>query len=196
MVGNVLQLSVEDGYQRFIGLVAEARNMTTAEVDEIAQGRVWSGEDALSLGLVDNLGNLDDAIAAAAALAGLSDYNTRPINQPMSPAQQFFQNLANNVRVGSLLTSLPGVQNDAQTNGLFADRGNLTPIRSSATSGSVLNAMLNSGATTSPAAGAVGRGTTLGALFKQLQTDLQELVSYNDPNGLYLHCQECRSALH
>ena len=47
--------------------------MTTAEVNEVAQGRVWSGADAHELGLVDELGDLDDAIAAAAELAGLGD---------------------------------------------------------------------------------------------------------------------------
>ncbi len=53
--------------------MAESRGMATEEVDKIAQGRVWSGTDAYELGLVDHLGDLDDAIAAAAGLAELGD---------------------------------------------------------------------------------------------------------------------------
>ena len=72
-VGQVLQNVIEQGYRDFLQRVAESRSMTTEEVDKIARGRVWSGEDALELGLVDNLGDLDDAIAAAAELAELGD---------------------------------------------------------------------------------------------------------------------------
>jgi len=72
-VGQVLQNIIEQGYRDFLQRVAESRSMTTEEVDKIARGRVWSGEDALELGLVDNLGDLDDAIAAAAELAELGD---------------------------------------------------------------------------------------------------------------------------
>lgn len=66
------QASVEDIYRRFVGLVANARKMTPARVDEIAQGRVWDGGTARQIGLVDQFGGLDDAVAAAAKLAGLS----------------------------------------------------------------------------------------------------------------------------
>jgi protease-4 len=72
-VGDVIQGMIEQGYREFLQRVADSRGMTTEEVDLIAQGRVWSGEDAYELGLVDNLGDLDDAIAAAAELAGLGD---------------------------------------------------------------------------------------------------------------------------
>ena len=72
-VGEVLQQFIEQGYREFLDRVAESRGMTTEEVDAVAQGRVWSGADAHELGLVDKLGDLDDAIAAAAELAGLGD---------------------------------------------------------------------------------------------------------------------------
>jgi protease-4 len=72
-VGRVIQKVIDQGYQEFLDRVAESRGMTTEEVDKIARGRVWSGEDAYELGLVDNLGDLDDAIAAAAELAELGD---------------------------------------------------------------------------------------------------------------------------
>ncbi|MGI4879863.1 MAG: signal peptide peptidase SppA [Janthinobacterium lividum] len=68
----ILQASVEDIYRRFTGLVATARHLPIARVDEIAQGRVWSGADALRLGLVDHVGGLDDAVAAAARAAKLT----------------------------------------------------------------------------------------------------------------------------
>lgn len=71
--GSILQSIVESGYTDFINLVAEHRNMTYAEVDEVARGRVWSGSQALERGLVDQLGTLDDAVAAAARQAGLGE---------------------------------------------------------------------------------------------------------------------------
>ncbi|NBS26577.1 MAG: signal peptide peptidase SppA [Gammaproteobacteria bacterium] len=105
---NILQSMIEDGYNDFIRLVAEARGMTIDEVDAVAQGRVWSGEDAYSLGLVDNIGNLDDAIEAAAALAGLDAYETRLIEQRLTPGQQLIKDLAGNVLLGNLVTHFTG----------------------------------------------------------------------------------------
>ena len=72
-VGDVIQKIIEHGYREFLQRVAESRGMTTEEVDKVAQGRVWSGTDAYELGLVDHLGDLDDAVAAAAELAELGD---------------------------------------------------------------------------------------------------------------------------
>ena len=70
-VRQVLQMGVENTYQRFIGLVAQARKLPVAEVDRIAQGRVWAGTEAQRLKLVDQMGGLDAAIAAAARKAGI-----------------------------------------------------------------------------------------------------------------------------
>ena len=67
---QLLQLSVEDIYRRFIALVSESRGLTPERVDEIAQGRVWSGGAARQLGLVDRFGSLDDAVAIAEEAAG------------------------------------------------------------------------------------------------------------------------------
>ncbi len=72
-VGQLIQQMINKGYQDFISKVAAARNMTVEDVDKIAQGRVWSGEDAHKLGLVDNMGGLQDAIKAAAKRADLAD---------------------------------------------------------------------------------------------------------------------------
>jgi len=70
-VGDVLQQSIERGYRDFLARVAEARHMTTEQVDKIARGRIWSGEDAKGLGLVDQLGGLPSAIESAAKRAKL-----------------------------------------------------------------------------------------------------------------------------
>ncbi|CCG87424.1 signal peptide peptidase SppA [Erwinia piriflorinigrans] len=71
-VQQMMQLSIDKGYQNFIGLVAKSRNKTTEEIDQIAQGHVWTGNDAKANGLVDALGDFDDAVAKAAQLAKLS----------------------------------------------------------------------------------------------------------------------------
>jgi protease-4 len=69
----VLQASVTSGYQRFLALVGGARHMTVQRVDELAQGRVWDGGSARQLGLIDQFGGLDDALAYAAKQAKLGD---------------------------------------------------------------------------------------------------------------------------
>ena len=75
LFGEILQSTIEAGYRQFLETVATGRNMTIEEVDEIAQGRIWSGEKALELGLVDKLGDLEEAIAGAAELAEVEDYS-------------------------------------------------------------------------------------------------------------------------
>lgn len=71
---RMMQQWVDDFYDGFVERVAEGRKLTTAQVDSIGQGRVWTGTDAKERGLVDELGGLEDAIRAAATLAGISDY--------------------------------------------------------------------------------------------------------------------------
>jgi protease-4 len=68
--------SIDDIYVTFVNHVAEGRKMSFEEVDNIAQGRVWTGKEAIDKGLVDALGNLDDAVAHAADLADITDYKT------------------------------------------------------------------------------------------------------------------------
>lgn len=70
----LIQRMVERGYRTFLSRVAEGRNMTLEQVDQVAQGRVWLGSKALELGLVDELGGLSTAVEAAAKLANLSEY--------------------------------------------------------------------------------------------------------------------------
>ncbi|EAS1835510.1 signal peptide peptidase SppA [Salmonella enterica] len=74
-VQQMMQLSIEYGYKRFITLVADARERTPEQIDKIAQGHVWTGEDAKANGLVDSLGDFDDAVAKAAELAKLKQWH-------------------------------------------------------------------------------------------------------------------------
>ncbi|ENM5761774.1 signal peptide peptidase SppA [Vibrio mimicus] len=96
---DAIQLGIEHGYQRFISLVAEKRGLTLKAVDELAQGRVWTAQDAQTLGLVDQLGDFDDAVHLAADLAQLDQYNLYWVEEPLTPAQQFLQDLLGQVRV-------------------------------------------------------------------------------------------------
>ncbi len=73
---RVTKEGVEDIYTTFVDRVAKGRNMSFNQVDSIAQGRVWSGREAVANGLVDELGSLNDAIEAAAELAEITDYKT------------------------------------------------------------------------------------------------------------------------
>lgn len=89
--GDILQRNVESSYQRFINMVGENRGMSAAKVDEIAQGRVWIGSKAKELGLVDELGDLDAAIDAAANLAGLEKYDSYYEKHKLSPQELFWR---------------------------------------------------------------------------------------------------------
>ena len=82
----LMQAYVERGYELFVKRCADGRSKTTDEIKALAEGRVYTGEDALRLGLVDVLAGLDDAILIAAEKAGLSDYNVKEF-----PAKESFQ---------------------------------------------------------------------------------------------------------
>lgn len=90
---EILQIGINKGYQDFLTVVSDGRDMPENKVDKIAQGRVWTGQDALNNGLVDQLGNLQDAIDAAAVLANLDDYHVITIKQQLSAKQVFINDL-------------------------------------------------------------------------------------------------------
>jgi len=93
-MATAIQTVINHGYQDFITKVAAARNMSLEEVDGIAQGRVWSGADAHNLGLVDHLGDLDAAVAAAAQRAGLADdYHFRYVEKQLSLRDKIIRKL-------------------------------------------------------------------------------------------------------
>ena len=97
-VKQVIQLSVDDIYARFLTLVAKGRHSTTEEIHKIAQGRVWTGNQALENGLIDQLGDLDDAISVAAELADLDDYQIDFRRKQMDPFEAFISQLNANIK--------------------------------------------------------------------------------------------------
>ena len=98
--GELIQMVINRGYDDFIERVAEYRGMEKAAVDEIAQGQVWTGAEALELGLVDELGGLDDSIDAAAELAGLAvgEYGKKYYEKELSPTEQLAVEFLGGVR--------------------------------------------------------------------------------------------------
>ena len=87
------QALVEFIYSQFIEKVASARDLSAARVDEIGQGRIWSGIDAVKLGLADELGGIDEAIAAAAELAGLENYRLIELPVEKTPFEHILESL-------------------------------------------------------------------------------------------------------
>ena len=94
-----MQASVEDIYDKFTGIVAQARDMSVADVDAIAQGRVWTGADAMGIGLVDEIGTLEDAINyAAVSIEGVSSSSEVMIQEypaPMTAFDMLLESLSN-----------------------------------------------------------------------------------------------------
>ncbi|MGK0501011.1 MAG: protease-4 [Oceanicoccus sp.] len=88
-----IQSVIEYGYNQFLDVVASGRGLSKDAVAELAEGRVWSAADAHRLGLVDQLGSLDQAVAAAAKLAELDDYSRQLIEIPLSQQEQLLQQL-------------------------------------------------------------------------------------------------------
>ncbi len=99
---QMMQLSIENGYKRFITLVADARHSTPEQIDKIAQGHVWTGQDAKANGLVDSLGDFDDAVAKAAELAKVKQWHLEYyVDEPT-----FFDKVMDNMS-GSIRAMLP-----------------------------------------------------------------------------------------
>ncbi len=99
---QMMQLSIENGYKRFITLVADARHSTPEQIDKIAQGHVWTGQDAKANGLVDSLGDFDNAVAKAAELAKVKQWHLEYyVDEPT-----FFDKVMDNMS-GSVRAMLP-----------------------------------------------------------------------------------------
>lgn len=109
---RALQLNVERGYERFLDIVSESRNMTREEVDDVGQGRVWSANDAFEQGLVDSIGDLENAIEAAANLAGIEQYRTQQITTPLSTTELFMQGIADNINISSWIGPATNITNN------------------------------------------------------------------------------------
>lgn len=90
---DIIQNGVNEIYEDFIAKVGKGRGMTSAQVDSIGQGRVWSGEDALEIGLVDLLGGIDDAVKIAANMAKVENYRVVEFPAQKDPMQAFMEEL-------------------------------------------------------------------------------------------------------
>ena len=90
---NYVEEGIESTYQVFLERVATGRAMEIEEVDELAQGRVWSGSDALENGLIDQLGGIDAAIWEAANLANLDEYGIRKYPRYKSDFERFMEDV-------------------------------------------------------------------------------------------------------
>ncbi len=93
---GMMQASVDRIYSTFKSRVSAGRRITAANVDSIAQGRVWTGTDAISIGLVDGIGNLDRAVKSAAAKAGLKGYIVGTYPEPIDQFKSMLKKLKGN----------------------------------------------------------------------------------------------------
>lgn len=124
---QLLQENVEEGYDIFISHVAEGRNLSKEEVDEIGQGRVWSGENALGIGLIDAFGGVEDAVEMAAEIEGLEAYRTVSLPHLPDPFEELFKTGTQNIRarilkneLGDKLRYYELFKKASQMNGIYA----------------------------------------------------------------------------
>lgn len=107
--------AINDGvtniYNGFISRVAEGRDMTVEAVDQVARGRVWTGQDAMDIGLVDGIGNLQDAVALAAQLADIDDPSLLELPEAVDPFEQFLEDFAG-VSAAMAIAEAAGIEND------------------------------------------------------------------------------------
>jgi protease-4 len=111
-VAEAMQLNIDHSYRRFLENVAAARKMEFDAVDKIARGRIWSGQEAVNLGLVDRTGGLDAALAAAAGRADLKDYTVVWPMQSVPPVRQLLRQLFATAGNGNF-TAASGPVNEA-----------------------------------------------------------------------------------
>ena len=103
---EVMQMSIERTYSEFVNKVSEGRDMTFNEVDNIGQGRVWSGTSAKDIGLVDQIGGLNDAIEGAAELAGIDKYKVKELPELEDPYTRLLSQLGGEVKMSFLKKEL------------------------------------------------------------------------------------------
>ena len=107
ILADTMEQTIQYNYQRFIELVSEGRKLTQQEVEKVAQGRVWAGKTAEELGLVDAIGDLQDAIRSAAEKAGLTKYDVVYVEQPLTAGEQIIDRLNQLLSGVSSLRRLP-----------------------------------------------------------------------------------------
>jgi protease-4 len=101
----VILSSIEDIYSTFVQHVADGRGMTWEAVDSIGQGRVWAGSDALRIGLVDEIGGMEEAINEAILLAGLETWSIKEYPEQKDPFQEIFDELTGSTRIEAKIKS-------------------------------------------------------------------------------------------
>lgn len=116
---RIVQLNVENIYQRFLNLVAKGRELSREQVADLAEGRVWTGAQAHRLGLVDELGDLKDAVAAAAAVANLDAYDTKVIERKLNFQEQLLRQLGR--RAAPMTRWLAGLYSPTSASGVLAE---------------------------------------------------------------------------
>ncbi len=102
----IIQHIVDNTYENFVGLVSEHRNIPYEEVDAIAGGRVWSGKDALDIGLIDMFGGLEEAIEVAASMAGLDTYRVESLPRLEDPLTTLMKQLTGDARMKAIRQEL------------------------------------------------------------------------------------------
>ena len=103
---EIMQMSVEKIYRDFVGKVASGRKMSIESVDSIGQGRVWSGTGALKIGLVDEIGGLNDAINSAAKLAGIRSFSIKELPVLEDPYTRILNQLTGEIKLSILENEL------------------------------------------------------------------------------------------
>lgn len=124
---NVLQNYVNQGYETFLNRVMAGRSISRDSLDAIAQGRVWTGEDALKIGLVDVLGGMDDAVKIAAAKAGLEHYSIVEYPVEKNPVEELLNSLTGSIKMrmmkeemGAFYETWAKIKNITEQQGLIA----------------------------------------------------------------------------
>lgn len=124
---NVLQNYVNQGYETFLNRVMAGRGISRDSLDAIAQGRVWTGEDALKIGLVDVLGGMDDAVKIAAAKAGLEHYSIVEYPVEKNPVEELLNSLTGSIKMrmmkeemGAFYEIWAKIKNTTEQQGLIA----------------------------------------------------------------------------
>jgi protease-4 len=109
---NKIQKTIEEIYSTFITHVSEGRNMSTAAVDEIGQGRIWTGYDAKAIGLIDAYGGIEQAIEIAANLAKIEDYRIISLPKKKDPFTELALKLSNSSSFADILFAKLGLKTE------------------------------------------------------------------------------------
>jgi protease IV len=123
-ISQLLQSQVDRGYQEFVDRVAAGRRETPQQINSIGQGRVWAGADARKIGLVDRLGDLEDAVKAAAHLAKITEYQV----QFIQPHESWAEELIQQAQVRAAVAAASLLHADAPSLGLSRVADQLNPL--------------------------------------------------------------------